>query len=254
MKGMADWRGADLVFFDCDSTLSAVEGIDELAERRGVDVSAATAAAMAGEVPLDAIYAERIRLVAPTAEDLDWLVGRYRATAVPGAAEVVAALGQLGIQARVLSGGLFPAVAPFAFELGFPEDSVDAVPYDSSDPSGAESSAKHPLARRGGKTEVVRETCGRLGVNPERTLLVGDGASDLEAAEIVGLFAGFGGVVERPGIREAAGVFLDGPGLEAVALLAAGLSRQEDLASVDPVLLQYAFSGLPPLAHTPPPA
>ena len=100
----------------------------------------------------------------------------------------------------------------------------------------------------------MRETCDRLGVDPERTLLVGDGASDLEAAEIVGLFAGFGGVVERPGIREASGVFLDGPGLEAVALLAAGPDRQEDLASVDPVLLQYAFSGLPPLAQTPPPA
>jgi len=253
MNGMTDWRGADLVFFDCDSTLSTVEGIDELAVRRGVDVSAATAAAMAGEVPLDAVYAERIRLVAPTAEDLEWLVGRYRATAVPGAVEVVAAIGQLGIQARVLSGGLLPAVAPFALELGFPEDAVDAVPYDASDPEGAEVSAQHPLARKGGKAKVVREICERLGVDSKRTLLVGDGASDLEAAEIVGLFAGFGGVVERPGIREASGVFLDGPGLEAVALLAAGPDRQEDLASVDPVLLQYAFSGLAPLAQTPPP-
>ena len=248
MDTIANWEGADIVFFDCDSTLSTVEGIDELATRRGVDVSAATTAAMSGDVPLEEIYAKRIRLVAPTDEDFEWLVGRYRATAVPGVTEVVAALGQLGIQARVLSGGLYPSVAPFAEELGFPPESVDAVPYDTSDPKGAEIAAHHPLARKGGKPEVVREICKQLEVDPKRTLLVGDGASDLEAAEVVGLFAGFGGVIERPGIRTAAGVFLEGPGLEAVALLAAGPSRQTDLASVDPVLLQYAFSGLPPLA------
>ena len=28
---MRTWRGYDLVFFDCDSTLTRIEGIDELA-------------------------------------------------------------------------------------------------------------------------------------------------------------------------------------------------------------------------------
>ena len=36
----------DLVFFDCDSTLSSIEGIDELASRAGVDVSELTNAAI----------------------------------------------------------------------------------------------------------------------------------------------------------------------------------------------------------------
>ena len=30
-----DWPGFDFVFFDCDSTLSSIEGIDELARQKG---------------------------------------------------------------------------------------------------------------------------------------------------------------------------------------------------------------------------
>ena len=41
------FAGADVVFFDCDSTLSTIEGVDELARRRGVDVARLTADAMA---------------------------------------------------------------------------------------------------------------------------------------------------------------------------------------------------------------
>ena len=50
--------GFDFVFFDCDSTLSTVEGIDELARLKGKldEVKAMTDAAMDGEVYLDDVY------------------------------------------------------------------------------------------------------------------------------------------------------------------------------------------------------
>ena len=31
----SDWPGFDFIFFDCDSTLSTIEGIDELARQKG---------------------------------------------------------------------------------------------------------------------------------------------------------------------------------------------------------------------------
>ncbi|MBT4147320.1 MAG: haloacid dehalogenase, partial [Gammaproteobacteria bacterium] len=45
----------DIIFFDCDSTLSEIEGIDELAERAGcgAEMAALTNAAMNGEVSLE---------------------------------------------------------------------------------------------------------------------------------------------------------------------------------------------------------
>ena len=45
------------VCFDCDSTLSRIEGIDELASRRGLkhEVSRLTEAAMNGSLAIDAV-------------------------------------------------------------------------------------------------------------------------------------------------------------------------------------------------------
>ncbi len=58
----------DGVVFDCDATLSALEGIDQLAALAGVAdaVSALTHRAMNGEVPLEAVYGERLALIRAT--------------------------------------------------------------------------------------------------------------------------------------------------------------------------------------------
>src|SRR5690606_7057301 len=65
------------VWFDCDSTLTAVEGIDELGALRGPEVRArvarATERAMAGELPLAAVYGERLREIAPTRAECEAL-------------------------------------------------------------------------------------------------------------------------------------------------------------------------------------
>ncbi len=239
----AGWEGADAVFFDCDSTLSTLEGIDELARRRGVDVAELTNRAMDGELPMDRVYAARLELILPDAEDFAWLARRYGATAVPGAAEVVASLQGLGVACHVVSGGLRPAILPFAAELGIPPERVHAVPYplDAADPVAV--AAAHPLARNGGKPAVVAEVCAG-GPPRARRLLVGDGSSDLEAAAEVGLFVGFGGVVDRPRVAAAARVHLRAPGLWAVAALAAGPARAAALASAAPEVHDAAFRDL----------
>ena len=54
------------VLFDCDSTLSTIEGIEELAAANRPEIVALTEAAMRGEVPLETVYAKRLELVQPT--------------------------------------------------------------------------------------------------------------------------------------------------------------------------------------------
>ena len=63
------------VCFDCDSTLSRIEGIDELASRRGLkrEISRLTEAAMNGSLALDAVYAERLSMVSPDEAAMAWL-------------------------------------------------------------------------------------------------------------------------------------------------------------------------------------
>lgn len=237
------WTGADIVFLDCDSTLSTIEGIDELARRRGVDVAQLTADAMSGRVRLDSIYERRLELIAPGTADLVWLADRYAATEVPGARALVRALDALGIECHVISGGLAPAVVPFALSLGIRPERVHAVPYPTDHAAPAQVASAHPLARDGGKPEVVQSVC-KGGPPVWRRMLAGDGASDLEAASAVGLFVGFGGVEDREPVRRAAPVFLRSAGLWGLGVLAAGPHRLTLLEDSAPDLYRRAESDL----------
>ncbi len=220
------WPGAEIVFFDCDSTLASIEGIDELAALRGVDVSALTAAAMAGEIPLNAVFRKRLEAIAPSAEDLERVVDLYWQHRLPDAAEVIAKLQANRVICQVISGGLEPAVSPFAQRLGFAEDAIHAVPFPRASLSLEEAidvACAHPLARDGGKPEIIAQVCRELGMDPQRAMLLGDGASDLEASANIGLFVGFGGFVCRDRIRQQAPLFLEQPSL--APLLPIALAR-----------------------------
>ena len=83
-----------VVCFDCDSTLTAIEGIDWLAARAGAgrQVEALTRRAMDGEVPLESVYAERLAVVRPHPDDLAALARAYALHAVQDARETLAAL------------------------------------------------------------------------------------------------------------------------------------------------------------------
>lgn len=203
-----------VVVFDCDSTLSAIEGIDELADdATRARIAALTDRAMSGEVALEEVYGERLALIAPTRAAVERLAARYAERALPHAAEVVAALRELGKTVCVLSGGLLDAVRPFAASLGVDPELVFAVPL-AFHPDGAYAGfdPASPLARADGKPEVVRELVARHGP----TVLVGDGTTDLAVAGTAARFVAFGGVVRRPAVFEAAAVGVDAPDLAAV--------------------------------------
>jgi len=189
------------VLFDCDSTLSTIEGVDELA-RGHPEVHALTEAAMRGEVPLEEVYGRRLEIVRPSRAAVDALGRRYIETMVPGARETVRALLDAGVRVRVISGGLRPAVVALARELGLEDDDVAAVDvYFSADGAYAGYDAASPLARSGGKRVVVEEWLPEL---PRPVLMVGDGATDLEVQGLVDRFVAFAGVVARPAVIAAA--------------------------------------------------
>ncbi|HUP88916.1 MAG TPA: HAD family hydrolase, partial [Longimicrobiales bacterium] len=98
------------VIFDCDSTLSEIEGIEELAVDHRAEVEALTEAAMRGEIPLEQVYGRRLELVRPSKDRVFALGQRYINTLVPHARETVAALIAAGIRVCVVSGGVKPAV------------------------------------------------------------------------------------------------------------------------------------------------
>lgn len=201
----------EVVFLDCDSTLSAIEGVDELAREAGAleELAAMTRAAMAGELALEEVYGRRLERIRPSREQLERLGRAYREHAVPGAAETVAALQAAGKEVHVVSGGLRPAVLALARSLGLPDERVHAVELDWDEQGAyAGHDESSPLARSGGKPEL----CGRL-LAGRRGAIVGDGITDAEAAPPCELFVGFGGVEARPAVRERAHRWVEGPSL-----------------------------------------
>lgn len=202
------------VVFDCDSTLSAIEGIDELAAAHREQIVALTDAAMRGEVPLEAVYGARLALIRPDRAAVEALARQYIATAVPDARTTVRALLDAGVAVRILSGGLRQAILPFAEWLGLGEEHVRAVDIHFGPEGGyAGFDEASPLARSGGKRSVMAQW---KRVLPAPIILVGDGMTDLEARPEIDRFVAFAGVVDRPGVTAAADAVIRTPGLSAV--------------------------------------
>jgi phosphoserine phosphatase len=234
---MRHWRAYDLVFFDCDSTLTRIEGIDELARLKGLfsEVQRLTAAAMDGEVHLSSVYDRRLDLLRPTRADIRSIERLYRASIVSDAHEVIAALQFLGQQLFIVSGGLAPAVIPFGQSLGVPREHIHAVDVTFNRLAGRwwdyyldregfnpdEHYLDHetgPLTETHGKADIVQQL--RQG-RPGRALLVGDGISDLMARPAVDLLVGFGGVVRREQVAAEADVFIECDSLAPILPLSA---------------------------------
>jgi len=193
----------DVVCFDCDSTLSKIEGIDELAERVGLgsEMSKLTDAAMNGEVPLEAIYERRLSLIRPDMGSIGWLGDLYIEQIVDGVKEVFDTLTASGKELHIISGGIRQAILPLARYLGLSETQVHAVDiYFNGDGSYLNYDQKSPLARSGGKAEICRQLLKSQGT----LVMIGDGKTDMEAKQAGATVIGFGGVVERQVVREQA--------------------------------------------------
>ncbi|MCU1350545.1 MAG: haloacid dehalogenase [Acidobacteria bacterium] len=200
------------VFFDVDSTLVTIEGIDVLANG-DPEIARLTAAAMNGEIALDEIYGLRLEIIRPTLGAVEALGARYCESLVDGAAETIATLQGLGVQVHLVTAGIAQAIAPLAARLNIPPQAAHAVAlrFDGDDYAGFD--RRSFLTRNGGKELVVRDVRAR---SHGKAAFVGDGASDLEAAPAVDLFIGFGGVAARPLVREQAAVYVDEPSLRAI--------------------------------------
>lgn len=241
------WALSRLVIFDCDSTLTSIEGIDELArlsdsadraegEQLALNIAALTKRAMEGDIPLEAVYGQRLVAVNPTQAEVRHLARVYRETVIPDARAVIAALQGLGVQVFIVSGGLIEPVRDFGIWLGVPPEQIFAVDMEYDQLAGqwwryweqlggqnpranylALSSS--PLIGTRGKNRIIARIRAQY---PGRALLVGDGLSDLEAGAEVDLFAGFGGATFRRKVAEGSDIYIRTPALSPVLPLALG--------------------------------
>jgi len=231
------WTSYDLIFFDCDSTLSTIEGIDELARFKGKEwrVGVLTQKAMDGELDLGDVYGKRLQAIRPTRGQLKAIEERYWETMVPDAQAVIDALKYLDKQIFIISGGLAEPVRGFGLRLGVPADHIRAVQLEYNElsgnwwryyePSEQESQSyldfdDGPLTVSSGKPAIIRELMHEY---RGRVMMIGDGTSDLATRPVVDLFVGFGGVVVRKSVKDKADVFVQVNSLAPILPLACGV-------------------------------
>jgi phosphoserine phosphatase len=217
---MRELQRVALVVFDCDSTLSAIEGIDELGSERRAEIEALTEQAMRGAVPLEQVYGRRLDLIRPARDRMERLAAQYVERLVPDAEAVVRALHECGVAVRIMSGGLLPAVRRVADVLGIAHGDVAAVDVRfAEDGAYAGFDEMSPLARSGGKRTLLAQW------REARTMMVGDGATDAEAADVADVFVAYAGVVEREAAVRAADVVVRSASLAPILPLALGGER-----------------------------
>lgn len=194
---------ADAVCFDVDSTVIKEEGIDELAKFCGVGdaVAEMTRRAMGGSVTFKAALTERLALIRPSRDQVQSLILDHPPRLTEGIKELVHKLHQRNVQVFLISGGFRSIVEHVAVKLNIPLTNVFANQlkfYFNGEYAGFDETQL--TAESGGKGKVIGLLKERFRF--KKIVMVGDGATDMEACPPADGFIGFGGNVIRQQVKE----------------------------------------------------
>ena len=212
------------ILFDCDGTLSAIEGIDELAHINQVGriVQAFTQQAMSQTGMSLGLYEKRLALVKPTKTQVEALGHLYIKHQAPDIAAVISLFNRLKKPAYVISAGLLPSILPLGDFLGIPPSNIFAVDiYFDQKGHYLDFDRQSPLINRQGKCVIVNH----LKKQHPHLLYIGDGLNDLETKNEVERFIGYGGFFYRKHIEEQCEFYIKTPSMR--ALLPYSLTRSE---------------------------
>jgi len=209
-KQASSW--VDAVVFDCDGTLSQLEGIDELARQNGVgsQVSRLTEEAMTTTGLNEALYRQRLELVQPALLPVIRLSELYYETRTSDIETVIRSLQVAGKEVFIVSAGINPAVKMFGAKLGIPEESIFAVNVSFSKEGEYLDFDHHsPLVHNHGKRILVE----RLRKQYPRLGYIGDGMNDFQVKDLVTRFVGFGGHFYRENIKNQCEYYIQEPSM-----------------------------------------
>jgi len=231
----------DAIIFDCDGTLTKLEGINELAVQNGVgdEVTMLTDQAMTTTGVTQSLYAKRLSLVKPSRQQLEELGQRYFDERIPDIEHVIKILQRLGKSVFVISAGLKMAVDIFANHLNIPLSHVCAVKIEF-DKQGNYIDFDHDslLTNPGGKGYLVEQ----MKQQYPSVMHIGDGVNDLDAKDHVTRFVGYGGIFFRDSIQKQSDFYIRSLSLAPVLALALTEREVKKLSDDEFVFYQNGVS------------
>ena len=180
-----------LIAFDMDSTLINIECVDEIAAvvGRKAEVAAITEAAMRGEIADDKeSLRRRVALLRGVPESALQQVYAQRLQLNPGVERFVQACKGAGLKTLLVSGGFTYFSDRVRARLGLDFARANTLEIEDGRLTGRMvDRAWGDIVDGLEKRRVLLEVCELMGIAPEQSIAVGDGANDLPMMAVAGL-------------------------------------------------------------------
>lgn len=166
--------------------------------------------AMGGSVPFDVALENRLRIINPTHTILKNFLEHHPFHFTPGIEEVIDYLHSRSIPVYLVSGGFTQMIYPVADRLRIPRHHVYAntILFDPVTGNYTGFDRNAPTSRDGGKAEVLQRLKVKYPSYANGLVMVGDGATDLQARPPADLMIGYGGIIVRETVAKGADWFV----------------------------------------------
>ena len=193
-----------LAVFDFDSTLMDGETLEFLAEQIGIknEVKEITDRAMRGELDFFESLQYRVSLLKGlTVETVNQICESL--PVMNGAEEVISGLKDKGYKVVCFSGGFKNATVPFVEKLGLDADFSNILHSKDGVLTGF---VGGEMMFNDSKGEMLKRLQRVLGISPEETLVIGDGANDLSMFKYASKRVAF---CAKPVLKENANIIVE---------------------------------------------
>lgn len=192
-----------LAVFDFDSTLMDGETLEILAKEFGLQqqIAAITKDAMEGRIDFFESLTKRVSLLKGLEQEKVEKICR-ELPLMNGAKETVSELKKIGFKTVCFSGGFKTATVPAREVLGLDADFANILHFKNGKMTGL---VGGEMMFSSSKGEMLQTLQNLLGVTPENTIAVGDGANDLSMFKYADIRVSFCG---KPVLEAAANVII----------------------------------------------
>ncbi|MFZ2540986.1 MAG: phosphoserine phosphatase SerB [Gallionella sp.] len=204
-----------LVVMDMDSTLIAIECIDEIADMQGLklQVASITQAAMRGEIEFAESLRLRVALLTGLDEHALQRVYDERLRLSPGAESMLEALKVYGIKTLLVSGGFEFFTERLKARLGLDYTRANTLDIVNGKITG---NVRGNIIDAQSKADLLVKIREELNLKPEQVIAMGDGANDLKMMAQAGISIAYHA---KPIVRDQASYALNFVGLDGLVNL-----------------------------------
>ncbi len=204
-----------LVAMDMDSTLLAIESIDEIADMQGIkpQVAEITQRTMRGEIVFEESLRQRTALLRGLDEQALEEVYNHRVRLSPGGERMLQQMKKAGVKTMVISGGFTFFTDRIKARLGFDYTAANTLEIVDGKLTG---SVLGKIIGAEGKAEALIKVREELGLRKDQVIAMGDGANDLKMLAEAGISVAYHA---KPIVQENATYAINNVGLDGVVNL-----------------------------------